>query len=192
MTTLIELRDAFSQFWHSKAEIWSKQKHQSFHNSDRFEAFCAAKDNLQDTCEAIQYHMARGFSDVPSLAYIEFWGVMQALTIQRDAIRELHYAVRGHRLAGPNLPDSWLQLSEIRNQSVGHPNRKEIGEAKGVVVRCVTGREPKSYEMLILHYHSGKDPRHKNISLKDMITSFEIDAVSILKPLFTEIEEQLG
>jgi hypothetical protein len=53
---------------------------------------------IQDTGESIQSHMKRGFSSDAWLAYIEFWGVMQTIFIQQDAIKELYEAVIGSKL----------------------------------------------------------------------------------------------
>ena len=48
---------------------------------------------IQDTGELVQSHMKHGFSSDPWLAYIEFWGVMQAIFIQQDAINEFYEAM---------------------------------------------------------------------------------------------------
>jgi len=51
---------------------------------------------IQDTGEAVAHHMAGDFSG--SLrAYLEFWGVMQAIFIRQDAISELHRVVVGNQ-----------------------------------------------------------------------------------------------
>jgi len=48
---------------------------------------------LQDTSESLYVHRIKGFANDPHEAYIEFWGVMQAIFIQQDAISELYEAV---------------------------------------------------------------------------------------------------
>src|SRR5208283_1910951 len=72
-----------------------------FFKADHAEAYAAyytVMYLIQSTGESIQSHMKRGFSSDPWLAYIEFWGVMQAIVIQQDAIKELYEAVIGSKL----------------------------------------------------------------------------------------------
>jgi hypothetical protein len=65
--------------------------------------------------------MHGGFSRDPMRAYIEFWGVMQAIAIQQDAICELHKAVVGSRPDKDQIGPTWKDLKEKRNQCAGHP-----------------------------------------------------------------------
>jgi hypothetical protein len=82
-----------------------------FHNNDacqrfffdaaqeeRYAAYYTSMYLVQDTSESLLVHRARGFSSDSHAAYIEFWGVMQALIIQQDSISELYNAVTGARL----------------------------------------------------------------------------------------------
>ena len=127
--------------------IWEPQKNFSFLSNDHYLAFCTAKDWIQDTCEALSQHRKAEFSSDSSKNYLEFWGVLQAAFIQQDAINELHYA-----LSDKPLPKSvycegtaWERLRSIRNLAVGHPNRQGKNAR-----RCVSGRQPKSYNHITL------------------------------------------
>src|SRR3546814_761629 len=75
---------------------------------------------IQDTGEAIWTHMRSDFSPDPMRAYLEFWGVMQAIDIQQDSIFQIHNAVVGRT---PKIPDgsSWSKLRETRHICAGHP-----------------------------------------------------------------------
>ena len=66
--------------------------------------------------------MERGFSSDPWLAYIEFWGVMQAIFIQQDAIKEIYEAVIGSKLQ-ISKQSGWWKVREIRNLCAGHPGK---------------------------------------------------------------------
>jgi proline iminopeptidase len=66
---------------------------------DRYAAYYMSMYLLQDTGEALHGHRQHGFSAGAMQAYLEFWGVMQALVIQQDAICELYQAVKGCKLA---------------------------------------------------------------------------------------------
>lgn len=185
-------RDAFSQLWHAKTSVWSGQHHCGFDTADQHLAFCTAKDWLQDTSEALLIHRRKGFSDDPYLAYIKFWGVLQAIYIQQDAISELNYAVCGQRLTQDKQPDAWKAIRNYRNILVGHPNSKSHGETKDRTVRSVTGREPKSYNAISIHYHSGRDPRDDTIRLGELIDANERCAIETISSLFDQIAFRLA
>jgi hypothetical protein len=70
--------------------------------------------------------MEIGFSKNPMLAYLEFWGVMQAVVMQQDAICELHKAVTGKP---PQVRDLvlWWKIRHKRDLCVGHPANRSRG-----------------------------------------------------------------
>jgi hypothetical protein len=110
----------YDQFHGSKAgkDFFFQTAH-----ADQHAAFYTSMYLIQDTAEAIRAHMQRGFSSDPLSAYLEFWGVMQALVIQQDAIKELHTAV----LAAP--PDTkalsaWNEIRDTRHLCAGHPAKR--------------------------------------------------------------------
>ncbi len=58
-------------------------------NKEKYVAYYNSMYLLQDSTEGLWQHREKGFSKDPLLAYIEFWGVMQAVIIQQDAIQEI-------------------------------------------------------------------------------------------------------
>jgi hypothetical protein len=87
--------------------------------------------------------MQRGFSSEPLLAYVEFWGVMQAVFIQQDAICELYEAVVGSK---PRIckDSDWSKIREIRNMCAGHPAKRSHGVP--ATQRTFMGRNFGTYE----------------------------------------------
>lgn len=79
---------------------------------ERYAAYYTSMYLLQDTTESLIVHRPKGFSSDPFEAYIEFWGVMQALFIQQDSIFELYEAVTGSTLDTRNLT-SWHALRNL-------------------------------------------------------------------------------
>ena len=61
-------------------------------NADAYAQYYTSMYLIQDTGEAAWTHMEGDFSKDPMRAYLEFWGVMQAIEIQQDAIFQLHRA----------------------------------------------------------------------------------------------------
>jgi hypothetical protein len=93
---------------------------------DDFAAYNNSMYLVQDTGEAVARHMAGDFSDDPLSAYLEFWGVMQAIIIQQDAISELHRVVVG-TLPTIQSGSAWAKLRNTRNLCAGHPANRAHG-----------------------------------------------------------------
>ena len=74
---------------------------------------------MQDSTEALWTHRQRGFTEGDALlAYVEFWGVMQAVIIQQDSINELHEVIVGDNLDTGQLI-GWHRLRDLRNECAG-------------------------------------------------------------------------
>lgn len=85
-------------------------------NRDRFAQYETAMLLMQDTAEALWSHRRRDFSASAMTAYIEVWGVMQAVVIQQDALLELAAALGAPKPAsGP----AWDTIRDFRN--LGRP-----------------------------------------------------------------------
>jgi hypothetical protein len=91
---------------------------------ERYAAYYTSMYLVQDTSESLLDHRARGFSSDPLAAYIEFWGIMQALIIQQDSISELYEAVTAAELDSRAL-NSWQAVRTLRNACAGHPAKKD-------------------------------------------------------------------
>src|SRR5262249_39327816 len=110
---------------------------------DQYAAYSSSMSLIQDTGEAVEADLATDFSSDPMRAYLEFWGVMQAIFIQQDAIHELHLVIAGAR---PILPpgSAWASLREVKNTCAGHPaNGCKPGPA---AQRTFMGRSFGKYE----------------------------------------------
>jgi len=116
-------------------------------SEDAYAAYYTSMYLIKDTGEAIFSHMDKGFATDPWQAYIEFWGVMQALFIQQDAICELHKAVKGEKLEKKNEPEkfrAWNELRDFRNLCAGHPAKRGSGMPK----RTFMGRSFGTYSAI--------------------------------------------
>jgi hypothetical protein len=122
MEQILSVRaEIYNQFDNSPAgpEFFFK-----FENQDAYAAYYTSMYLIQDTGEAVWAHMKKGFPEDDDMqAYLEFWGVMQAIEIQQDAIFELHKAITG---CAPNieLRSAWKQIRETRNLCAGHPAKR--------------------------------------------------------------------
>ena len=133
-------------------------------NAAPYAAYYTSMYLIQDTGEAILPDMHRGFSPDPMLAYIEFWGVMQAICIQQDAIFELHDAVVG---TTPKIGPSshWAILRDVRNLCAGHPANRSH---KVPTQRAFMGRNFGTYSNITYEVWDARtqQPSHPTFNLE--------------------------
>jgi hypothetical protein len=91
MKAVMATRQEIASYWHDRTACRAVL----FADNDAFAAFYTTMFLIQDTAEAVDAHMQTGFSSNAMAAYIEFWGVMQALVVQEDAIIELYKSIFG-------------------------------------------------------------------------------------------------
>lgn len=155
-------------------------------NRDAYAAYYTSMYLIQDTGEAVYTHLTSGFSLDPMLAYIEFWGVMQATNIQQDAIFELHKAILG---TVPSIAkgSAWATLRETRHLCAGHPASLTAGVP--AVQRTFMGRSFGSYDKIryeLYDAHTGSTT-HPIFNLRQMIHDYDIQAGAILQSVLSEL-----
>jgi len=176
--------DIYDQFHGSNAgpEHFFKSTH-----ATAYAAYYTAMYLIQDTGESVMSHMKRGFSADPWSAYIEFWGVMQAIFIQQDAIKELYEAVIGSPL-NCRTASNWSKLRDVRNLCAGHPakrDRKITG-----IQRTFMGRHFGDYDQIRYELWDACMPRqtsHPTLNLRAMIKAYDIEGAQTLKIVLSEL-----
>lgn len=147
---------------------------------------------LQDTGEALWTHRRREFSPSAMMAYIEFWGVVQAVIIQQDAIIELAESVGAAKLTGGV---AWDEIRDFRNLLVGHPANKTSGlklsGAKGPM-RSFMGRQEKTYREMTYELWDGGTQKvsHPRIDLGRMIDAYEAEAADHLAAILAHLRRE--
>jgi hypothetical protein len=155
-----------------------------FFKDDHAEAYAAyytAMYLIQDTGESVWSHMKRGFSSDPWLAYIEFWGVMQAIFIQQDAIKELYHAVTGSKLPIPKEDSEWSKIRDVRNLCAGHPAKRAIGVPaiqRTFMGRCFGHYGRIQYELW--DARAATHPSHPAFNLGAMIKAYDAEGAQAL------------
>jgi hypothetical protein len=149
-------------------------------HAEAYTAYYTAMYLIQDTGEAVQSHMKRGFSSDPWLAYIEFWGVMQAIFIQQDAIKELYEAVIGSKPTIANKPD-WSKIRDVRNLCAGHPANRDVGVP--TTQRTFMGRGFGHYNRIqyeLWDARAPSQPSHPAFNLSAMIMAYDAEGAQAL------------
>lgn len=156
---------------------------------ERYAAYYTSMYLLQDTTESLMTHRAQGFSSNPFEAYIEFWGVMQALFIQQDSISELHEAVTGNPLNTVNLV-SWQELRTLRNTCAGHPAKKDRPKASPIS-RTFMGRGFGGYSAITYEqWQSGGGTSHPRVQLGALIDNYAIEAETKMVAVLQSMKQQ--
>jgi hypothetical protein len=147
-------------------------------NEAPFTAYYTSMYLIQDTGESVSRHMKQGFSSDPWLAYIEFWGVMQAVFVQQDAICELYEAVVGSK--PPITKDSdWSKIRNLRNLCAGHPAKRGHGPA---TQRTFMGRQFGTYRRIEYELWDAETRQrtHPTFDLEAMIMAYDAEAAQVL------------
>jgi hypothetical protein len=159
-----------------------------FANDDAFAAFYTSKYLIQDTAESVAVHMRRGFSGNPHAAYIEFWGIMQALIIQQDAIVELHKSICD---SAPKVrrPSPWFDIRDLRNRCAGHPASNK-NSSKGSTLRSFMGRHFGCYEQITYEQYDSRTGKttHPKINMRELIGQYDLQAAQILCAVLAELK----
>jgi hypothetical protein len=184
MKSVMAVRQEIADHWHDRTGCRTVL----FASDDAFAAFYTSKFLIQDTAEAVDLHMETGFSSNALAAYIEFWGVMQALVIQQDAITELHKSIFG---SPPVLqkPSSWFDVRELRNRCAGHPAK---ANNKGATLRSFMGRTFGQYTCIQYEQYNSatEQTTHPTFDLKSLIHSYDAQAASVPSTLLGEIKKK--
>ncbi|GKY88550.1 hypothetical protein [Sinisalibacter aestuarii] len=178
----LTVRDEISEYW-LKSDKHLAEPTYGFDTADHYDAFCIAKDWLQDTSEAIMAHRKAGFSGDPLLAYIEFWGVLQAVIVHQDAICELDYSVSETRKKASELlsGNASQEIRQLRNLAAGHPTLN-ASRLNGPA-RSVTGRLEKTYDQIDLMVSGDSNVRIAKINLGKMIDRYDAEATVALRSI---------
>lgn len=89
-------------------------------DSHTWNQICSSLDVIGDTCLAIESYCHGAFPEDIGLRYVYTYGILQALFIQQDAIRNLTEAFQ----LTYDAPRALQKIRELRNASIGHPTKQ--------------------------------------------------------------------
>ena len=166
---------------------------------ERYAAYYTSMYLISDATESIRSHRRKGFSKDPLEAYLEFWGVMQAITIQQDSICELYKAVNDKQLHWKGVK-SWEQIRELRHICAGHPAKKDRPKKKPLT-RTFMARGFGNYSSF--YYEQWEKPMaspksnnsldnitHPKINLGKLIDEYSEEATNKLVEILQSMKEQ--
>ncbi|MFA7262386.1 MAG: hypothetical protein WC068_05130 [Caulobacter sp.] len=154
-------------------------------NRDRFAQYETAMLLIQDTGEALWSHRRRDFSASAMMAYIEVWGVMQAVVIQQDALLELAAAIGAPK---PTTGPAWDAIRDFRILLAGHPANKRSPAKRPL--RAFMGRQPTSYRELTYElWDAAADcTTFPQANLGQMLDAYESEAADELAAILAHMK----
>jgi len=148
---------------------------------DQYVTYCVAKDTIQDTAETLLVHRRNGFAADICERYVEYYGVLQAVYMQQEAICALYRLFIGTNLEVAASP-CWQQVRNLRNETAGHP----VGR-KRFLNRNAIGYDRVNY----LWWPEGsRYPKSEDVALAALIDGYTTEAASILERLHLTIESE--
>jgi hypothetical protein len=156
---------------------------------DRYAAYYTSMFLIQDTAESLSVHRKQEFSRDPHISYLEFWGVMQAVIIQQNAIGELYRSVVATALNVPR-PTPWSTLRDFRIQSAGHPANRTRGVP--AAQRSFMGRMSRDYAHVQYELWDASTNRvtHPTVNLGQMLDEYDVQAAGVLADVLQSMKQQ--
>jgi hypothetical protein len=160
------------------------------HESE-FAGFYNSMYLLQDSTDALWRHRVRGFSEDALLAYLEFWGVMQAAIIQQDSIAELYELVLGRQLDPTALGlQFWPKIRTLRNECAGHPVRRDRPRTTPMT-RTFMGRSFGDYaEITYERWENGTGITHPKVAVGALFDQYEVEAEAQLQSILCGMKQR--
>ena len=144
--------------------------------------------------------LRRSLGTTRTLAYIEFWGIMQAVIIHQDSLKELYQVICREELETGKFP-FWGEIRAMRNMLSGHP-AKQGSKNKGGVRRSFMGRRRIKYTGVHFEQYTesgfkvGKIKTDSGITktavfnLGNFITRYAGEAEGVLKTILSRMEKR--
>jgi hypothetical protein len=161
---------------------WSAIPQALLDDDDRYAALYTSNYLIADTAESIGYLTQSSFSANSHSAYLEFWGLMQAIIILQDSVEELYKATYNKALPMRPCNSAWLELRKLRNELAGHPANRSNGAKRSFLGRNFGALNAVKYEQ----YSKGV-VSSPSINFSFLIKRFDREAALILLCIFRKI-----
>lgn len=187
MEAIAQAREKIYDYFHANAacqEYFFDSSHEG-----EYAAYYNSMYLLHDATEALWQHRERGFSPDPLIAYIEFWGVMQAAIIQQDSIAEIHRVILEKRLEPDALGlTSWQEIRRVRNTCAGHPARRDKHLP---MTRTFMGRAFGDYDSITYEqWQQGMGITHPRVHLGALFDAYALEAEGQVENILAAMKQR--
>jgi hypothetical protein len=172
-----------------------RKRHMLLKNRPLWEQLCSSLDVIEDSDLAIAAYSKRKLMKEAGTKYLAIYGLLQALFLQQDAIRNLCESL-GIPMSIENYP-TLQEVRKIRNDSIGHPTKRgrETKKGRKKEVQLISYHHisrptlsPKGFQ-LVSYYSNGKS-EFKYISVLDLIADQKKYASEILSTIIDKLEQE--
>jgi hypothetical protein len=148
---------------------------------DEWMALCVAMDTLEDSCEALEYYEDSGIGNEIGEKYIKLYGLLQAIFLQQDSIRQLYLAFQGN-YSQPDDDSAWTKIRNLRNLTVGHPLEKnnKTGTKRVFISQVTIGGH--GFQLIIWDKNKRRD-QIEDVDLKALYEAYKSEAVKHLEKI---------
>ena len=180
MNVVLDRREEIYNYFHAN-KACQKYFFDSAHEAE-FVAYYNSMYLLQDSTESICWHRHQGFSRDSHQAYLELWGILQAVIIQQDSIAEIFEVITGDELDSRSLV-AWSEIRRLRNVCAGHPAKRDRPIALPLT-RCFMGRMFGGYDTFTYEqWEQGGGTTHPKVKLGALFDSYAVEAESALSKI---------
>lgn len=190
MKDVSDVHEAIYDFFHGSQG--QNRTFCGFHSDDDYAAYYTSMYLIQDTCEAMQVHRKSGFSRDALISYLEYWGLMQAVIIQQDAICELFRAITGIKIKSHSIAGAWEELRRLRNVTAGHPSFADRTKTRSFMGRSFGGYKRLQYECRSICAGNGtslSDISHPIVDLGRLLDEYQRQAAALLYCAYREMRK---
>jgi hypothetical protein len=150
---------------------------------DDWNLLCVAMDTLDDTSLALEDYEAAGLGTESGGKYLRLYGMLQAVFLQQDCIRNLH-KLFGDTDWTPSIDSRWQEIRELRNLTIGHPVEM-IRKGKGTM-RCFISRitiRDDEFRLCVWNKEDQKDD-FVTVNLGDVYEGYKEEALEVLRVIY--------
>lgn len=169
-----------------------KPSDEPFNNDlDKWNLFCVAMDTLEDTYLVLEFYENSQLSNNEGEKYLKLYGLLQAMFLQQDSIRNLYKILLGTFPKNNSNLLGWNRIRELRNLTVGHPLEKKD---KSGVKRCYISRvtiSKQGFQYLIWDRDKQKGS-FVNANLEKALSQYKKEAVKILDKIYLKLSDKIN
>lgn len=173
MDNVARRREEIYDYFHAN-QACQKYFFDSAHE-DEYVAYYNSMYLLHDSTESLSWHRTQGFANDPLQAYLEFWGLMQAVIIQQDSIAEIFEVITGNELDSKTFL-SWSEIRNLRNVCAGHPAKRDrpirLPLTRSFMGRGFVGYESFKYE----RWERGVGTTYPDVKLAALLDAYAVEA----------------
>jgi hypothetical protein len=163
-------------------------KKYSGNNLDEWNTLCVAMDTLGDSCLALEHYEASGIGQEAGEKYLKLYGLLQAVILQQDSIRQIYKILLGSNLR-PNPNSAWRKIRKFRNLTAGHPIEMRD---ENRIKRCFVSRATichRGFQLIIWNKGDARN-EFRDCDLNGLYQEYKLEAVRYLETILETHDKQ--